>query len=643
MICDKTLKKLVSFYIGISLLLLNNPALAQNWGRIQLTVVSPDPVKAGEEVVFQVIVLNTGEEKWAAGSYVIEIELFDSEKGYLTTTRGYKGMVDVDSGETTLVYIPFKIPEDYSGAYYYKITLTHEAVRTITSEHYDFIVIPVVVPAKPLFPVKIGGNTILSFRDNSEDNWKNYLGNISVNMVGRVYNNPVQFSAYTYHTRDEILDFDRVLFSYYGKDTNISAGDVMPSFSSLVLYSKGMRGFEISNKKNKLKTSLVGAVLAEKEAGSEEKSGVFSQYLLGGHGEVKLPYNLCVDLSAVSSFDNVGSLNDEEMGFAEIQPSPVRNNVGGVSVKWEPVSSEEFEVDVNGEYAVSDYRSDISDDSGAQGKAGKAWKLGFDMNRGSFLFSGKLQRINPDFVSLGSPTATRDRAGFDMTTSCGFSKNVSVSGGYNSYSDNLENDITKVTVNQSILSGGLSLNLEKLPPVNIGYSLNRMLGNPENALNNYSSNWSVGMACNWGRTSLSLGGQISDFKDNREESSIHDLNTIMGNMNLNMVVNDILTVTSGVNLSRKKDLHDKTAEATRALSIGMNYKVVPEKLVLIGWGSLSQAGSGIENTVINTNMELNYNVKRTMTLTLGHNWKKPEGGPENSDVHGFIFRLSNSF
>jgi len=86
-------------------------------GKVQLAVPSPHPVKAGEKLTFQVILINTGTEKWTAKEYSLRAEIYDAEKNYLTRTDSIKGRVEVEAGGTVSLYIPFRVPGNYSGTY----------------------------------------------------------------------------------------------------------------------------------------------------------------------------------------------------------------------------------------------------------------------------------------------------------------------------------------------------------------------------------------------------------------------------------------------------------------------------------------------------------------------------------------------
>ena len=159
---------------------------AQDLGRFQLVVAAPDPVVASEDITFQVIAINVGTEQWLSNQYYLEAEIYDSQKKYLIQTSRFKGPNTIDPGGTGLFYIPFNVPSNYVGTYFYKVYLVYKEQRIIESEYSSFGVVPLpVAPQKPS-GFKMGGNAVLSYRQSSRYEWKDYTGNFSLNLVGQM-------------------------------------------------------------------------------------------------------------------------------------------------------------------------------------------------------------------------------------------------------------------------------------------------------------------------------------------------------------------------------------------------------------------------------------------------------------------------
>jgi len=134
--------------IDLALFLILTTALVygQQQGRIQTSVPSPGELKAGETITFQAIVLNEGKDAWGAGVYSGSAEIYDSQKALITTTESLYGRPPVNTGESALFFIPFRVPPEFGGKYFYKIKIKYREEVIATSDYYSFIVIPVDRP-----------------------------------------------------------------------------------------------------------------------------------------------------------------------------------------------------------------------------------------------------------------------------------------------------------------------------------------------------------------------------------------------------------------------------------------------------------------------------------------------------------------
>lgn len=216
-------------------------------GNIQLSIASPDPATAGEKITFQVIALNTGSEKWLSDDYYLEAEIYDAQKDYIKKTGKLKGKNNVNTGETALAYIPFTVPNSFSGEYFYKITLTLKEQRIIVSEYLPFTIVELARTLQPTSKVTVGGNAILSWKQSQKKydiygSSSDYNGSVNLNLVGNVYQTPVSLNVYALYTKEDQFDLDNFLLNYYGQKIQLSFGDIQPSYNSLTLYGAGIRG-----------------------------------------------------------------------------------------------------------------------------------------------------------------------------------------------------------------------------------------------------------------------------------------------------------------------------------------------------------------------------------------------------------------
>lgn len=466
-------------------------------GKVQLAVPSPYPVKAGEKLTFQIILVNTGTEKWIVGEYSLRAEIYDAEKNYLTKTDSVRGKVEVEAGGTVSLYIPFQVPGNYSGTYYWRIFLTYSKEIILSSDYYDFSVVPITVVPRAPSPFKVGGNFIASYENSSREEWKDYTGNMSLNLIGQFFDRAFSLNVYTYHTIDNTFDLDTILFNYYSSLFNLSAGDIMPSFSSLTLYGLGALGGAIVNETGRFSTSIVIARSEEAVEGSSSTNGTFSRYVYGIQEKVKLRQNFSINTSYVLNDDNEKSLEEDK---DEWGPSltPVKNGVAGIGINWEPSGG----IELNGEYAYSDYWEDTKYSPEEKVKD-YGFKFESSIEREKFAFDATYERIEPGFFSLASPEVTNDRAGYELAAGYQGLGFANLSLGFNEYRDNLAQDPSEVTSTQSILTGAVDFDMGKLPEISIGYSLNGMLGKPRSALENNTQTFSLGLSHSQGNLSLS--------------------------------------------------------------------------------------------------------------------------------------------
>lgn len=157
---------------------------AADAGRIQMAVTTPETVKAGGTVTFQILVLNEGSGFWNTGSYSANVDVYDSAKVYKMSTESTSEGPAVAAGESALFFLSFSVPKIFDGQYFYKINLKYNKKIITTSDFYSFSIIAVSRNASIVFLSTIGD--------------QKYNGNFKVvcqiKNIGEVANNfPVMF------------------------------------------------------------------------------------------------------------------------------------------------------------------------------------------------------------------------------------------------------------------------------------------------------------------------------------------------------------------------------------------------------------------------------------------------------------------
>ncbi|MFH1368664.1 MAG: hypothetical protein ABII64_06025 [Elusimicrobiota bacterium] len=621
---------------------------AADTGKIQLSVAAPDPVVAGEEITFQVIMVNTGGNKWPAEQYYVESEIYDAEKNYIAKTRQMKGSVTVDPGMANLVYMPFVIPGNFVGTYFYRIFVVYKEQRVIESEYYSFNVVPLPVTPKKPSKLQLGGNAVLSYRQTSKYEWKDYTGNFNLNIVGQVMERAMLFNLYTFHTPKSTStpeginhEIYTILFNYYGENWNIGLGDVLPVFSPLSLYGSGMRGGQFEGRMDAFSPAFVAARTAKPIEGTSAADGTYERWLLGGKIGLDVLEPLTVGGEYVTSFDK-----QESLMVPGPSVTPASNNVAGGFVLWDPSEIFGFEA----EYQSSQYLNDLRISTSAINDY--AYRVMFKLSPRNLNSRISYQLTRPNFYAFGSPGSTRDRQTIDFFAGYLMFNRLNMNLGLNRFRDNLDADTTKVTTTQSIYSGGLSYaSPNPWPSPSVSYSQNEAVGDPITSQNNFTKTMGFSLTGKASIVSMGLSVQQSDFQDLTKVSD--DLTTNTMGITANSSFGSRASVNIGTTLTNTKNIVTNVINQTPAFSMSFNLQVLPDKLSTQIWGTMINRQNDaindsdkIKKKEMTGNGEITWVVRQDMTWTVGGSYSQTtdEIAEANNVIEqGVNTRISYSF
>jgi hypothetical protein len=612
------------------------PALAADTGQFQVLIAAPDPVVAGERVQFQVIAVNQGTEVWRARRLYLEAEVYDAGRQYAAKTERFRATADVAPGESVVANIPFEVPVTYGGRHFYRVFLVHNDQRIIESDYRPFQVRerPIVPPRPPA--VALGGNIVASYKNDTGPT--PYVGNLSVNMVGRAKDRSFLFNAYTFHDPEDPIDVYTVLFNYYGPVVTAGLGDVSPTFSPLSVYGQGMRGALWESKTGLWGLTLVGARTANSQDGTATTDGVFRRMLYGAKNEFYLPGRLTVRANYVNSMDVEDSVDTAGPTLA-----PVDDRVAGGGLTWEAVPG----LKIEGDYQSSSFEANKL--STAPAVTDSAWRGAIGMDYSKFSFNGYVQRTGTDFVSLGAPNATRDRFTYDAGLSVYPANWMSFYGSFNRYNDNLEDNPALVTTTQQIMNSGVSFNLPTMTGLSLGYSVNTAVGEPRTAQDNETLTTSVGLSQSWKGQSVSVTLQNSEFEDKTNTTS--DLKTDTIGSALNLSFGRRASSSLGATLSNTDDQIDGSTQETQSFSASLNAELRKDRLYGQLWGTLTATEDDdlvnrTDRRDTSLNLEFTCQLKPSLALTVGayRNQTTDAVTPANDvTANGGNTRISYSF
>ncbi len=325
--------KLFAGALLLSVLLSPLEMWAADFAKILQAVPAPNPVKAGDTVNFQVVIKNVGNINWPAEQYSIKAEIYSKDKELILNSSALVGPFDTAPGETALLYLPFNVPQDFKGEYYFKIDLDHNGNRVLTSDFYSFQTIAVNQAEEEAVPpsVHFSGNILASYKNSS---LTNYLGNITLNMMGQVFQKTVSFNGYVDYDKTGNYQLTRGLLSYYDDWGDLQLGDVTPELSSFTLSNLLIRGgmAEVHTNNNLFTWTAVAARVKYPSEGTSLIAGIYARDLWGGRGAVDLPLFGFDTISGVSyshAYDEQNSISTPGPGV-----SPVVDDVYAVDTTW---------------------------------------------------------------------------------------------------------------------------------------------------------------------------------------------------------------------------------------------------------------------------------------------------------------------
>ncbi|MEA2081561.1 MAG: hypothetical protein U9O97_02315 [Elusimicrobiota bacterium] len=615
------------------------PSAAQSPAEIQLAVAAPDPVKAGEELTFQVIMLNKETAAWNKADVNCVIELFDSSGKYIGKTGGFKLPSDVPQGASALILATHRLPFSYSGRYQFRVMLYKKGQNILTSDYYDFSVKAAAVEKKKHKPVFLNGSMSFLFKDSER---ADYQSSVSANLLGKLYSRTLIFNSNAYSSEDDRFDIDSIFLSLFAKKYKISAGDIMPEFSPLSLYSLTGRGLAVDYAARCGDFSVCYVQTQDSSEGDASSNGVYARYTGGLNASVKLPSGFGLKLSGVQTSDSESSISSP--GPAN---SAIANNVLSSEMRW----SCGF-MDVKGEYASSSRKEKEyvlaanTYDSGLS-TAGAAYRFETRVFTRKFNLKGKYQQAEADFLNLASPGLYPDREITELSGGYVPFRFLRIDGGVQSSEDNLDNDVSVVTTKQTVSNYGFQLNVKNFPGINVSSTLNKVEGSSVTVLNNETKGMNIGVNYRRGNQMFSAGFSNSAFRNYASTATGQDLDTGVLSFTYSGAVGSFLSFDAGYTTNETENLYDKSIDETVSVSLGANVKFT-KKVNMFLYGSKTsreKLADNVETVMQNYSAEITYSTLKNLSVTSGFSIEKNDETTDANDYssNGYLFRLHYSF
>ena len=584
-------------------------------GKIQISIPNPNPVIAGQKIVFQSIILNQGKEKWLKNEYYIETEIFDNEKNHIIYLDKLKGENDINPGETVITYIEFKVPEEYSGIYNYKIYVIYKNKRIIESDFYSFNVAENIKRTVES-TTNISGNMTISYRTISDKNEQRYIGNINMNIIGQMFNKPSLFNIYTFHnpvsdnnnkTENKIFN---LLFKNYSQTYNLSIGDIFPEFSYLSLYGGGMRGIYYQKKIDNFQFDVVGGYLKELVEGDTNLSSIYKRDLIASSINYNFS-NLKLGLNYVKSYDIENSVKQTQTSI-----KPEKTDVYGTEIDFKLKPN----CDLIAEYFISKNVTDIFSNKTITDYAYRT-KLDYNIKKNNIKII--YQEIRPSFRSLGSPELQNDSREFNFISNFSIIDNIKFNLKYNRWNNNLNNDETKNTSIQQLYGTDFIFYMYKFysSVLTAGFTYTDNMIDVRNNYNNFNQIFNLCLNSQINKINVMLYFQFNIFKDKINISN--DCSTEIYKLFLNIPKENI-SFTLGTNFTNTVDSTKVNINLSQNYNVNITYNIIPEFLIGQLWsdfGFQEYFDKSLNNknnkNEYNFNIELEIKFKPNMSLFIG--------------------------
>jgi hypothetical protein len=610
--------RLIKFRHHIALLcaclLLPAAAAANGGASLQFTVAAPDPVMAGEEVIFQTLVVNTGSTVWARGSYYWVAEIYSmegEERKFVAQTDPLSPPDTVQPGTAHGVQIPYLVPEIFSGRrLLYRAFLVVNGKRLLETDYRGFQVIEREFKPPPPEDVRIGGDVSFTYKNASPDGWSSHQGITSANIVGKVKQSSFLFNTYLVHTYHRPITANLIFLNFYAPWGTLSMGDVSPTLTPLSMEGQGMRGVAFERARNKTSwTALVGRIVAPEEP-TLTTAGRFSRYTGGFRYAHQARPNLKLVADMVLSRDDQYSITQDTRATVLL---PQQSFVYGGLAEWKA----HRRVTYTAELQASSYKADLD---APQSRSGTAWKQEVKW-RGELLSArASYSSVGTRFVSFASPSVIPDRNTIDFEAGIPLASWSNVSVTYNTYTDNLEGDPAKTTTTQTQSSLSNTTRVFGGTMLTGSIMMNTALGEPAAAQDNETTTLSFSVLQPVGAHNLSASVQNSAFTDNTGFS--HDLDTSLISLSGSFRLSPRMSASAGFVTSGTKDKFDSSTASNNTINANLAYSMPKRALGFQLWGSMSSGENDSpttpsETSTLSLNLETMWLKSKVSKLTFG--------------------------
>jgi len=274
------------------------------------------------------------------------------------------------------------------------------------------------------------------------------------------------------------------------------------------------------------------------------------------------------------------------------------------------------QITLSGEYGWSSYEGD---EIGSENKRGNAFQLGASAYSEKLTLDGSYQKTGDNFFSIANATLLNGQEEGDLSLTYSFTDYISGALYYNRFRENLSQQ--GGIFRYSLADASLSFSLPKLPSLILGYDVFENFGNEDSevVMNDTTNTFTIGISYPIRKVRLSVSHSRSDYQDKTEFPSQET--TVSNTYGISVPWDKYLVLSTHYGTSDTKDLIGLNTTKYRYVTLGMEYKIIPNKLSFSTQYKVGR-NKDIENTVdnrkITTTLGLSYYPTRKNVVQLGY-------------------------
>lgn len=547
----------IVFLCLILLFLSLHPVIAEE-SAIFLSYIPPGPIGAGKTLIFNLKITNTGTENWVNGKYLVFVNIYNSDKEYLTQSDKIRQMVEIEPGEDLSVEISFEIPLNYAGIYYYTVNVDIEDKKVLQSRYFTFEIQP--FSPEPKERPSSRGDFNLSYQASARSTPSS---DFNFSLINR---SPDGYSKVSLSGKDTGLKSSRintftVINNYLvgrGKDKlELLIGDTSSALSSLTLSKfRGLKAGLTSGK-----TSITGLVGVNQDVSSTslpQQPEVYGVKISAGIKE-----NLWVGMNFIGKIKNEAT-----------EPSSEVSSSGNSTFSLEM----DFDLGSNfsllGEYAWNVQDKDIFKKSN---QAGDALEVKGSFNSEKIYIDGSYKKVGKNFIIPGNEELKKDYITWAVFLNYLLSDYLTTGFYYYNHSDHPSEEDERISITTKSID--LSFRSPHLPLISLSYDIDEMKGASGETVSfpiddvTYTLHGAI--SYHFKNTRFSLGYLSSHYEDLTEPNFEDNFSLITYSISTRWWERFSLYV--GENLEQKQ-VDEGENESIRAKSLVMTYILIPDIL-----------------------------------------------------------------